>query len=99
MASSHKYAKVISNNDVIKHDKAQGSNSFFYNWIESQTAIPALILYAYLYWYFLIQFTFGIKYMTTSAWLAGIIPLNMFSTSNIILKKQITTKTNSKRLF
>eukprot|EP01084_Bolivina_argentea_P128454 227066_1 len=68
---NQKYAKVINKNDHIEDDSNQTCNNCLYNWIESQTTIPSLILYAYLYWYLLIQFAFGIQYMSAIAWLSA----------------------------
>ncbi len=44
---------------------------WLYKYVESQTSLPSLILYAYLYWYLLIMISFGIKNMPTAAWIAG----------------------------
>merc|ERR1712228_491026 len=40
-----------------------------YRYIEAQTSLPSLILYAYLFWYLFIMICFGIKHMPLIAWL------------------------------
>ena len=54
---------------------SQGFCDLFYRWIESQTRLPSLILYAYLYWYLLLIISFGYNNMTSDAWIAGNIHL------------------------
>eukprot|EP00483_Globobulimina_turgida_P005608 UN05618 len=44
-----------------------------FEWIESQTNIPSLILYAYLFWYLLLMFSFGFENMPTTAWVSAMV--------------------------
>lgn len=55
--------------------KGETENKSCYEWIytyiKSQTSLPFLILWAYLYWYLFVMFAFGIKNMPTAAWMSG----------------------------
>eukprot|EP01084_Bolivina_argentea_P046104 84877_1 len=54
--------------EEIRKDKDGKCLQWIFEWLTSQTRLPSLILYAYLFWWMLIMFAFGIDNMTLDAW-------------------------------
>eukprot|EP00483_Globobulimina_turgida_P005458 UN05468 len=42
-----------------------------YFYVESQTRLSSLILYAYLFWFFFVMFAFGFRHMTARSWVTA----------------------------